>query len=61
MNFTDFNNFIILKIFLFNYMITKTYAHDIEHQPNIRMIIWNHINLRKQRQITKSNSKLTKY
>jgi hypothetical protein len=39
MNFTEFNNFIVLKIFLFNYMTTKTYAHNIEHQSNIRMII----------------------
>lgn len=63
MKITEFNKFIVLKIFLFNYMTTKIHAHNIEHQPNIGMIIWdsNKLTKCKQRQITKSNSKSIKY
>jgi hypothetical protein len=46
-------------------MTTKTYAHNIEHQSNIRMIIWDHDKLTKcklnVKWIIKFNSKSTKY
>jgi hypothetical protein len=42
MVFTRFNNFVLKNYFLRNDMITKIASHEIEHQPNIMIFVWDY-------------------
>jgi hypothetical protein len=41
-NLTKFNNFVSLKVFLFNYIITKIVISKIEYQLTIEIFVWNY-------------------
>ena len=39
MDSTEFNNFILKKLFLFNFMKTKINAREIEYKLNIMIVV----------------------
>jgi len=41
MDSSSFNNFVFLKLFLLNCMITKKKARKIKYQSNIKMFVLN--------------------